>query len=357
MTTKDEFLPSSFVKNCSQDTDNINRYSNFNLNQNSKCPILIPVQTFSKSNNDKFGDSIISGNCEEKEKPQLWNKASTDSSSKHFKETAKNHWKNNIVKNSTLCLHISTYENSVKAESGSFGDGNHENHRLNKEKNAKQILTASKFVIQNPFEFPRQQNDKKSKPELSQFKASQRLLNPNKASNNVHPMTLRSRKKNNEKELEVEVNAASSKLDKSKTSHESEKIRSKAEKVAEGELIMEELPKTGKKQLKPPQKVVKSKKLAGRPLNAISPDSTTTTATTTTSDCEESFVKEVQKMLLERAAIENDIVTNLLEQFLASEPQSPELAAATQKCVESILRRKDVEEKVAAKANKTKKND
>uniref|UniRef100_A0A914QRA7 Uncharacterized protein n=1 Tax=Panagrolaimus davidi TaxID=227884 RepID=A0A914QRA7_9BILA len=130
-------------------------------------------------------DSKISGIFEKKEKLQLWNKASSDSNLKPtLKENAQNFWKKHSTKNSTLFLHISTYENSVKAESGSFGDGNDENHRLDKEKNAKQIFTASKFVVQNPFEFSRQQNDKMSESELSQFKASQRLLNPNKAPKN-----------------------------------------------------------------------------------------------------------------------------------------------------------------------------
>uniref|UniRef100_A0AC35F0I3 Uncharacterized protein n=1 Tax=Panagrolaimus sp. PS1159 TaxID=55785 RepID=A0AC35F0I3_9BILA len=81
--------------------------------------------------------------------------------------------------NSTLSLHIATYENSNQA-CGTFDGKTDKAEGSKKWKN--QICLASSFINQNPFEFTRQQNAETSEPELSHFKASHRLLNPNKRS-------------------------------------------------------------------------------------------------------------------------------------------------------------------------------
>uniref|UniRef100_A0A914R955 Uncharacterized protein n=1 Tax=Panagrolaimus davidi TaxID=227884 RepID=A0A914R955_9BILA len=88
----------------------------------------------------------------------------------------------NTKNNSTLSLHIAAYENSSEAVASDLFDGKNNEEKF-ETKNIKQSFLVSTFVVQNPFEFPRQQNDNAvpSEPEVSQFKASQKLLNPNKS--------------------------------------------------------------------------------------------------------------------------------------------------------------------------------
>uniref|UniRef100_A0AC35EVH9 Uncharacterized protein n=1 Tax=Panagrolaimus sp. PS1159 TaxID=55785 RepID=A0AC35EVH9_9BILA len=90
----------------------------------------------------------------------------------------------NTTNNSTLSLHISAYENSVDATALDSHDDKNDKTSNKKEmiknwRNEKQLFIESLWTIQNPFEFPRQQSDKVSKPEVSHFRASQHLYNPN----------------------------------------------------------------------------------------------------------------------------------------------------------------------------------
>uniref|UniRef100_A0AC34G605 Uncharacterized protein n=1 Tax=Panagrolaimus sp. ES5 TaxID=591445 RepID=A0AC34G605_9BILA len=102
--------------------------------------------------------------------------------------------KDSNVNNSTLSLHISAYENSVEAKKKLYGNEKDDNKgeksdSLKQWVHAKQIFIGSPSIVQNPFEFPRQQENEDNLPELMQFKASQRLLNPNRSSSgNLYPL-------------------------------------------------------------------------------------------------------------------------------------------------------------------------
>uniref|UniRef100_A0AC35G6D5 Uncharacterized protein n=1 Tax=Panagrolaimus sp. PS1159 TaxID=55785 RepID=A0AC35G6D5_9BILA len=119
----------------------------------------------------------------EKGKLRAWQKSGCDSKLSIFgtnfdESEVKKCWKNESFSNSsakndsTLSLHIAAYVNSI---------GN-ENVKFESIKKQKEAFLDSSCKIQNTFEFPRQQSDKSSslfKPEVSQYKASQRLFNPN----------------------------------------------------------------------------------------------------------------------------------------------------------------------------------
>uniref|UniRef100_A0AC34FG84 Uncharacterized protein n=1 Tax=Panagrolaimus sp. ES5 TaxID=591445 RepID=A0AC34FG84_9BILA len=90
-------------------------------------------------------------------------------------------------KNSTLSLHIAAYENSVDYDTADSNDGKTEdskskNQKANSMKKweaSKQVFTGLISFNENSFEFTRQQEDQSNHSEVMQFKASQRLRNPN----------------------------------------------------------------------------------------------------------------------------------------------------------------------------------
>uniref|UniRef100_A0A914QJZ5 Uncharacterized protein n=1 Tax=Panagrolaimus davidi TaxID=227884 RepID=A0A914QJZ5_9BILA len=139
-----------------------------------------------------YPDSKVSGKCKERkklsslEKPSKWLKLYNNAEEKFDKRWKKDG--NSLNTNeSTLSLHIAAYEKSIEdVASDTLNGKNKEDLKHDTPKPIRKIkqTVTSTFVIQNLFEFPRQQRSNTSEPELSQFRASQRLLNPFDVSNN-----------------------------------------------------------------------------------------------------------------------------------------------------------------------------
>uniref|UniRef100_A0AC34FTC3 Uncharacterized protein n=1 Tax=Panagrolaimus sp. ES5 TaxID=591445 RepID=A0AC34FTC3_9BILA len=191
MATKDNWLPPEECHIFGGNSDSNGKYSNLNLNQN--C--------FLGSNYSTTGGRYLRNNVEnhyendsydlkkkkdfkeiKSEKTLSLNWSEYSESTNFKKQNFKNAGDSN-ASSSTLSLHIAFYENSIDsvAEMTDENEGNEKKGQImgltKKWKNA--IFGNTSSVLQDSFEFPRQQKDGPSTPEIAQFKASQKLLNPN----------------------------------------------------------------------------------------------------------------------------------------------------------------------------------
>uniref|UniRef100_A0AC34F5R2 Uncharacterized protein n=1 Tax=Panagrolaimus sp. ES5 TaxID=591445 RepID=A0AC34F5R2_9BILA len=209
MIAKDYCLPLEASNDKLSGDSSNGQFNNLNLNQNhqslSENKICSNIAaTFDGRKNSNYALQKVSGftdsnDIQSSKKSNLWNnskKLSTNYlpfNNASDKEKLKEGKDSKSANNSTLSLHIAAYENCVEAseecnEEGLKNEGA-KSVLLNKCKNVKQIFSGSTSVIQNQFEFPRQQQEEEeqsSDPEVMQFKASQRLRNPNESENRNH---------------------------------------------------------------------------------------------------------------------------------------------------------------------------
>uniref|UniRef100_A0A914PKK2 J domain-containing protein n=1 Tax=Panagrolaimus davidi TaxID=227884 RepID=A0A914PKK2_9BILA len=109
------------------------------------------------------------------------------------KDESQDRWKtknsdSNVKNSNTLSLNIVAYENPDKYALDSLFDKNESSTKNSlksrvgfgkKLKDIKLFFNGASASVQDSFEFPRQSSDDERQAEIMQFKASQRLLNPN----------------------------------------------------------------------------------------------------------------------------------------------------------------------------------
>uniref|UniRef100_A0A914QZA3 Uncharacterized protein n=1 Tax=Panagrolaimus davidi TaxID=227884 RepID=A0A914QZA3_9BILA len=192
---KDEKLQQHCING---DKSRNDQYSNLNLNKNKKCSNLNPIKSqsgasdiksdrFKAFNENRESDLSSDDNCFSQTRNDTWNKSFKNSSPSKYlnlhdipeQSTLKQMNESPICNKSTLLLHIAAYENSVEPLEQSFIAQKSKNNKFGiTSKCVGRIFTGS-----NIFEFPRQQEEEDDvtvEPEVMQFKATQKLLDPAK---------------------------------------------------------------------------------------------------------------------------------------------------------------------------------
>uniref|UniRef100_A0AC35GIF2 Acyl-CoA-binding domain-containing protein 6 n=1 Tax=Panagrolaimus sp. PS1159 TaxID=55785 RepID=A0AC35GIF2_9BILA len=174
-----------------------NEKGNGVLHSVTETRIEVRVKSLNKFKKAKFNLTDILKLFDNYEKNELKSKPSKiPHFSTLYDETKMYGFSSSKANNITLNLHVSAYGNSTADVSDIFNWKNNESLEkkkcgsFKKQENTKQTFATSTFVLQNPFEFPRHHYDKLIDTEVSQYRPSQRLFNPNRNMGNKMPASL-----------------------------------------------------------------------------------------------------------------------------------------------------------------------